>query len=377
MPYQTATLNALTETIRAEIAKQGAISFARFMELALYCPQLGYYEQKKDTVGRQGDFYTSVSVGALFGEILAFQFAEWLETEVRSQPPTLEGFGEPRRSEVRIVEAGAHDGKLAADILRWLRVQRPELFARLAYIIIEPSARRRAWQEETLREFAANVRWHDKLPALDSFTIIFSNELLDAFPVHRLGWNAAAKKWFEWSVQTDGDNFSWTRLAGEAPSAIHYPPSSLAEILPADYTIEICPSAEAWWAHAAKSLIAGKLVTIDYGLTTDEFFAPARVNGTLRAYHRHQASADLLANIGEQDLTAHVNFSALQSAGETVGLKTEGLFTQAQFLTTIAGRIWKNPATFGAWTPGHTRQFQTLTHPEHLGRAFRVLVQSR
>lgn len=366
MPYQTATLNALTETIRAEIAKQGAISFARFMELALYCPQLGYYEQKKDTVGRRGDFYTSVSVGALFGEMLAFQFAEWLESA---------GLG--RGAGVRIIEAGAHDGKLAADILRWLRAQRSELFARLEYVIIEPSPRRRAWQEETLREFAANVRWQDELPISDSFTIIFSNELLDAFPVHRLGWNAAAKKWFEWGVKTDGDKFAWTRLAGEVPSAIRQFPSSLAEILPADYTIEVCPAAEAWWTHAAKSLTAGKLVTIDYGLTTDELFAPTRLNGTLRAYYRHQVSADLLANVGEQDLTAHVNFSALQNAGETAGLKTDSLFTQAQFLTAFAGSIWKNPATFGAWTPGHTRQFQSLTHPEHLGRAFRVLVQSR
>ena len=360
-------MNPLTEIIRAEIAFTGAIPFARFMELALYCPQLGYYEQKKDTIGRRGDFYTSVSVGPLFGEMLAFQFAEWLESMDSGQ-----------RSTVRIIEGGAHDGKLAADILCWLCARRPELFVRLEYIIIEPSARRRAWQEETLREFAANVRWQDELPTSDNFTIIFGNELLDAFPVHRLGWDAAAKQWFEWGAKTEGDKFTWTRLAGDVPSSISHPPSSLAEVLPADYTIEVCPAAEAWWTQAAQSLPAGKLMTIDYGMTTDELFAPTRVNGTLRAYHHHQAGDDLLANVGEQDLTAHVNFSALKSAGEAAGLKTESLFTQAQFLTQIAGRIWKNPTTFGGeWTPAHTRHFQTLTHPEHLGRAFRVLIQSR
>src|SRR5664279_5996882 len=109
-------VNTLSEIIRDEIHKCGVLPFARFMELALYCPVCGYYETKED-IGRRGDFYTSVSTGELFGQLLAFQFAEWLETEVGSQKP-----------EVRIVEAGAHDGKLAGDILKWLQSKRPELF---------------------------------------------------------------------------------------------------------------------------------------------------------------------------------------------------------------------------------------------------------
>ena len=359
-------MNPLPEIIRREIAASGAIPFARFMELALYSPQLGYYERKLDAVGQRGDFYTSVSVGTLFGEMLAFQFAEWLEAEARSQKP-----------EARIIEAGAHDGKLAADILNWTQANRPELFARLEYLILEPSPQRQQWQRETLVKFAPHVHWPDyQLSTLNQQLsgILFSNELLDAFPVHRLGWDARAGNWFEWGVALAGDQFVWAKL-----STFNFQPSTagLESVLPDGYTIEVCPAAAAWWREAAGALRCGKLVAIDYGLTADELFRPERSGGTLRGYHRHHASDDVLANPGEQDITAHVNFSAIQEAGEAAGLQTEGLISQPKFLTDIAARIWKNPGVFGEWTPAQTRQFQTLTHPQHLGRAFRVLVQSR
>ena len=358
-------MNPLSEIIRREIAASGAIPFARFMELALYCPQIGYYERKPDAVGRRGDFYTSVSVGTLFGEMLAFQFAEWLEKLA---------IGDCR---LVVAEAGAHDGKLAADILRWLRVQRPQLYERLEYHILEPSPQRRQWQRETLVKFAPHVHWPDsQLSTLNHQLsgIIFSNELLDAFPVHRLGWDALAGNWFEWGVAVAGDQFVWVKLS---TSNLQPSTSGLESVLPDGYTIEVCPAAESWWREAAGALHCGKLVAIDYGLTADELFRPERSGGTLRAYHRHHASTDLLANPGEQDITAHVNFSAIQEAGEAAGLQTEGLISQPKFLTDIAAHIWKTPAAFGGWTPAQTRQFQTLTHPQHLGRAFRVLVQSR
>jgi SAM-dependent MidA family methyltransferase len=112
-------------------------------------------------------------------------------------------------------------------------------------------------------------------------------------------------------------------------------------------------------------------------LIDEELLDPSRTNGTLRAYRRHQLSADLLADPGEQDLTAHVNLSAIQLTGENAGLRTEACITQAQFLTSIATRACRGTEIFEAWTSAHRRQFQTLTHPEHLGRAFRVLIQSR
>jgi|ERR1017187_217542 SAM-dependent MidA family methyltransferase len=385
-------MSNLSEIIRREAAQRGVLSFARFMELALYCPVHGYYETKKDNPGRHGDFYTSVGVGELFGQLLAFQFAEWLE-QLRIADGGL-----------RIVEAGAHDGRLAKDILAWLQSNRPELLDQIEYWIIEPSARRQEWQGEILREFAPRVRWFAGFQSLLQARmchsspatrhpplrgVIFSNELLDAMPVHRFGWDAAKKTWFEWGVAVDGEKFIWARIpdtlaprSGERgafenlPSSIFHPPSSLLDVLPAGYTIETCPAAEDWWREAAGILERGKLMTVDYGLTADELFSPGRLRGTLRAYFRHHASDDLLANVGEQDLTAHVNFSAIQAAGESAGLRTEIFSTQSQFLTQILEKASKDNS-LGEWTSAQARQFQTLTHPEHLGRAFRVLVQSR
>ncbi len=154
-------------------------------------------------------------------------------------------------------------------------------------------------------------------------------------------------------------------------------PPEILSVLPDGYTLEVSPAAEEWWRAAAAWLGRGKLVTIDYGLSEGELFSPHRPKGTLRAYRRHHLAEDPLANPGEQDLTAHVNFGVLQRAGEAAGLRTEALVSQARFLTDLAAQAWAEPSSFGPWTARHTRQFQTLTHPEHLGRAFRVLVQSR
>jgi SAM-dependent MidA family methyltransferase len=357
------------EIIRREIAERGVLSFARFMELALYAPDCGYYEAQKENVGRRGDFYTSVSVGNLFGELLAFQFAEWLE-ELRIAD-----------CELRIVEAGAHDGKLAADILRWLQLNRPKLFAQIEYRVIEPSARRREWQGEMLKPFAPRVRWLSRFngSTVQRFNgIIFSNELLDAMPVHRFGWDAKSNKWFEWGVVIDGEKFIWSRMPNpvrDSRFTIHAPPELLA-VLPDNYTVEISPAAENWWREAAGVLENGKLLTMDYGLAADELFSPSRTNGTLRAYFQHHFGDDILANVGEQDLTAHVNFSAIRKIGEDNGLITEQFCAQSKFLTGILSLAAKSNS-FGEWDNSDTRQFQTLTHPEHLGRAFRVLVQSR
>ena len=203
--------------------------------------------------------------------------------------------------------------------------------------------------------------------------VIFSNELLDALPVYRFGWDAAKRAWYEWGVAVDGEKFVWAKIRN---SGFRIPDSELESVLPDDYTIETRPAAENWWREAAGVLGRGKLMAIDYGLTADEIFLPGRTRGTLRAYFRHHASDDLLANVGEQDLTAHVNFSAIQAVGESAGLKTESFQTQSQFLTRILERAAKDNSLDG-WTSAQSRQFQTLTHPEHLGRAFRVLVQSR
>ncbi|MGI8966174.1 MAG: class I SAM-dependent methyltransferase [Limisphaerales bacterium] len=366
-------MNSLADIIQKEITRTGSISFARFMELALHAPELGYYENQKP-IGRGGDFMTSVSVGSLFGELLAFQFAQWLEREFRIQDL---GF------RIQIVEAGAHDGQLAADILNALRSQRPEIFHNLEYWILEPSPQRTKWQQKTLAEFKLKIRWFDsweKLPTGGINGIIFCNELLDAMPTERFGWNATEKTWFQWRVGWNGQEFHWIKAEisnGEHPIWNLEINSELLKVLPDEFTIEKCPAAISWWKNAASHLARGKLLTLDYGLTEEEFWQPQRSSGTLRAYFQHRLSADLLVHPGQQDLTAHVNFTALQNGGESQGLETEGLILQSKFLTQNAGQTWNEPEIFAQWNSSRKKQLQTLTHPEHLGRAFRVFIQTR
>jgi SAM-dependent MidA family methyltransferase len=244
------------------------------------------------------------------------------------------------------------------------------------------------------------VDWND-LPGEGIRGVVFANELLDAFPVHRLGWNGSAQSWFEWGVRLEGGQLAWARMplsseiqiphaTGEArlsatgmalpqppPSAAHRGlPADLLAVLPDGFTIEVCPAASAWWGRAASALRRGCLLTFDYGLGADEFFAPHRSEGTLTSFCRHRIGQDLLADPGEQDLTAAVNFTALQKVGEDAGLTTEDWVSQEQFLVRIAERIGAGDAS-RFWTPARVRQFHTLTHPEHLGRALRVFLQRR
>jgi SAM-dependent MidA family methyltransferase len=351
-----------------EIRKKGYITFARFMELALYCPDFGYYETNQHIVGRSGDFYTSVSTGKLFGQMLPFQFADWLST--------LNG----DHQAIKIIEAGAHNGRLAHDILGALQANHPALFAQITYVLLEPSSQRQSWQQTTLASFSKHVQWKRNFAELNGHNsapsqtgIIFSNELLDAFPIQRFVWRAKQNKWLELGVTIASEQLKWFPIPHSTPNI---PPSPLNAVLPDNYIIETCPAAVAWWQAAANTLRAGKLITIDYGLTDDEVFNPARLNGTLRAYYRHHVTDEILARPGEQDLTAHINFSTLLQTGESVGLTTEAYLTQSQFLTRILSRMAPTPI-MKSWGAPQTRQFQTLTHPEHLGRSFKVLIQSR
>ena len=363
----------MSKILAEEVHKHGVLPFARFMELALYSPKYGYYERSDAVIGGSGDYYTSVSAGSLFGELLAFQFTEWAE-ELKIRP-------------LQLVEAGAHGGILCVDMLSWIAQELPALYEVTEYWIVEPSKARQAWQHAQLEKFAGRVRWADSMSSLLPSGIngvIFSNELLDAMPVHRLGWDAGRKNWFEWGVALDGKKLVWQKcdtsreqIEAALESAHVDLPSELAAALPDGFTLEISPAAATWWTEAARTLRCGKLLAIDFGRTVEELLKPCSEQGTLRAYRRHHASSDLLANPGEQDLTAHVNFTQLQRIGEKLGLRTEGLPSQEQFLSHIAQRMWKKKPSLGRWTSKQVRQFQTLTHPEHLGRAFRVLIQGR
>ena len=297
-------MRANNRIIGEEVARKGVISFARFMELALYCPNFGYYEQTGWTRRDEKGTILPVSArGAIVRGIARRAVRGMARVEVRSSPRPEASAGQAgvRSAEWQILEGGAHDGRLAADILRWLKGCRPEFYSAVAYWILEPSARRRESQESTLAEFRAKVRWFetwDQVPAEGVHGVIFANELLDALPAHRFGWDAAKREWFEWGVRVDGSDIVWARMEFKIQNSIlkmgetrgelsTLPPrsalrvphgstelaevSALEGVLPDGFTTESCPAASEWWGRAAQTLKMGKLLTFDYGLRPNNF----------------------------------------------------------------------------------------------------------
>lgn len=330
------------------------------MELALYHPEHGYYSQSH--IGKSGDFFTSVSVGSLFGEFLAY----WLVQELKSIPGTID-----------LVEAGAHDGTLARDVLNWLRKNEPEFAARAYYTVVEPNCALRARQRETLRA-VSTVRWVDGLDELATQTggrvrgAIFSNELLDAFPVRVFRWIRDAKQWNEFGVAEAKGQFIWRAMGPNLVGDALHDLEPLQPYLPDQFTVEFSPIAEAWWTQAARLLGSGLLCAFDYGDEATGLWTPDRYNGTLRSFQGHRFIDNVLDSPGCQDITASVNFTRIRLAGERAGLVSRPLVAQERFLSRIAASFFRaSPAD------AQIRQFQTLAHPSQLGRAFKVLVQSR
>lgn len=370
------------EIIRLEVLERGPLTFARFMQLALYHPEHGYYERGLEQIGSHGDYYTSVSVGSVFGQLLGFHFKRCLEAVSTNT--------------LNVVECGAHDGRLAFDILNWMRVKRPDLYGRLAYVIVEPSNRRRGAQKAMLAEHAGRVTWRDGWHADERRWVrgvIFANELLDAFPFHRLRWDARQRRWREMGVGLKDNRLVMVEMADAGSESncrgtctvengplarADFPelPSGLLEVLPDGFRFDYCPAARIWWGSAACSLAEGALIGIDYGTTIEGLLSPGRDMGTARAYSKHIVSDRLLEKAGEQDLTAHVDFTALIEEGERCGLQTEGFESQERFLMRTA-REAHDCGALQDWSDQERRELCTLTHPCHLGRAFRVLRQVR
>lgn len=348
-----------------QIEMHGPMPFDRFMEAALYHPEWGYYETETTVIGREGDFQTSVSTGPFFGELLARRFMSWLEN------------GKP----CQWMECGAHHGQLAQDILEFLSEQQAPNNLDIEYLIFEPSEKRETIQRERLKQFGNRVKWLRNWEGVEKqFTngVIFSNELIDAFPVKRFIWNQGETCWQELAVTTTKGGFTWTQLPLKSPMEIPWlssmDRSKLEQILPDQYVIELAPTADDWWKQAAQALKKGYLITLDYGFTEMDKFSPHRTEGTLRTYDRHRLGEDVLADIGRKDMTAHVDFPSLQMIGEKEGLQTESMITQEKFMhgcLEIALEQGLQPL------PDQIRQFQTLMHPEHFGRAFKVLIQKR
>ncbi len=327
MADQSERLRAL---IRREIATAGgALAFDRFMELALYAPGLGYYAAGAAKLGPAGDFVTAPEISPLFGRCVASQCAEVLDAL---------GGGD-------LLELGAGTGALAAEVLEALAIA-DSLPGR--YLILEPSPdlaeRQRLLIAARVPALAGRVHWVARPPA-DLRGLVFANEVLDAIPVHRFcvpPWDPAgpeaapsiAAAVQEVLVCTDGDAFTEVLASpvsvglAAGVAALELPAASLAAGLCSEINLRLGP----WLAMLSEHLAAGMLLLIDYGYPRGEYYLPERRDGTLLCHHRHRAHADPYEYLGMQDITAHVDFSAVAAAGRAAGLRLAGYTTQANFL---------------------------------------------
>lgn len=351
--FMCAKSPALADLITAEIAESGPLTFARYMALALYHPELGYYASGRAKIGPAGDFFTSVSVGPVFGRILSGQFAEiWRR------------LGEP--PEFSIVEQGANDGTLAADVLNAMD---PRINA--AYWIIEPSPVLQERQRSTLQNHAARVRWVSALEELPAFDgVHFSNELLDALPFHLVRSTGSA--WEEMFVSAGEGRLAF---AGGLPSEAIAAEAALLPARPEGYITELRPSVRTWAAALATKIRAGAVLVIDYGHPRDQQLAPHRTEGTFACYRAHKRDALPLESPGEKDITAHVDFTALTEAAAAAGLHREGWTDQHHFLVGASQELMRElegPPT--ARTQKTLRTLQTLLHPESMGTQFHYLL---
>jgi SAM-dependent MidA family methyltransferase len=354
---------SLAQSIAEEIARTGPMPFRRFMERALYDPAHGYYASGRAAIGGEGDFMTSVSVGPLFGRLLATQFEEIWE---RLDRPT----------RFDLVEQGANRGEFAHDVLSAAQSS-PAFFAALHYLIIEPFAVNRERQEARLEPFAGKVTWHDALDALPRFTgVHFSNELVDAFPVHRVVYRNG-KWWEQYVAQGANGSFVWSDGPISNPQLTPF----FAHLPGIEgYQTEVNREAPVWMAALAAKLERGYVLVADYGFSRDDYYLPDRREGTLAAYRQHRVCENPLADPGGQDLTAHVDFTTLAQAAQTAGLKLAGFTDQHHFLVALGRSIFPDITSPGQLTPERQKQqraFATLMHPTLMGRGFQFLALAK
>jgi SAM-dependent MidA family methyltransferase len=354
---------SLADRLRARIVEHGPMPFREFMEAALYDPEGGYYASGRASIGRKGDFYTSVSVGAIFGRLLARQFVEMWER-----------LGRPAR--FTIVEQGAHTGVFAQDVVESIARYSPELLAVLQYQIVEPSQALATIQQGRLHAFGGAISCHQSLEDISPFTgVHFSNELLDAFPVVRAQWDGTT--WNEQCVTWVNDRFEFI-TGGAATEAIRALLATAPQPLPAGYIIEVNPAADTWITDLSRKLVKGWVLAIDYGHPRSLYFRTDRTDGTLAAYSGHQRVDDFLQNPGEADLTAHVNFTSLAEAAERCGLDLCGFTDQHHLMVGLSQlHFTDRNDSLSAEDQKELRGFRTLMHPETMGQSFKAICFAR
>ncbi len=368
----------IREKTESEIRDRGPIPFSRYMELCLYDPAHGYYAANASQFGKAGDFYTSSDIHAVFGRLLARQFDEMWQSLDR-----------PRQ--IEILELGPGRGLFARDVLDWSKKKFSDFFSAATYTLQESSPALRKRLHETLKQQVESGKAHvataapgcpaeqSSVPAGihrtlagDSPLIVFANEFFDAIPVEIL--SPAGKL----HLALEGNRLQEIWLPPK-PEELEFLDRYSVHPEPNE-RIEVCLPAQNWITQIAHSIRRGFLIAIDYGYTRNQQLA-GRHRGTLMAYRQHSVSPDPYQAPGEQDLTAHVNFTALSAACEQAGMKVEKLLTQSQFLIGIGEKTQFADAFEDCRLPQeHAKvalQLKHLITPEGMGENFQVLVASR
>lgn len=358
----------LLEDLRARIASEGPITFRAFMEAALYHPKYGYYMTSAGAMGRAGDYVTSPEVHPIFGALVAKQIRElW---NVMSCPATFD-----------VVEHGAGSGALARDILIWARAHEGSFADALRYRIVEISSTLRETQHRTLASSEVPeraVEWLDTPPSHVTGCVL-SNELLDAFPVHRVIREGSALREVFVAVDERARFVEYFGPLSDPAIGRYFDDLGL---MPAEGCYaEVNLDAVRWMESVAASVVRGYVLTFDYGYEAADLYTPWRRDGTLLCFYRQSASSDPYQRIGKQDMTASVDFTTLPRAGEAAGLRTIGLCDQASFLVRLG--IGDGIARIAQERPGEMEEYfarrkvvMDLIDPARLGR-IKVLLQGK
>lgn len=360
--------NNLHQIMIERVRKGGKITFADYMAACLYEPGLGYYTSPGRKVGTAGDFYTSISVHATYGRVLAREIAAcWQSLD----SPT----------EFTLIEAGAGHGRLACDIMDFLADHRPECYAATRLLLVEKEPSLQEVQRSLLERHLRKLEWllPEQLPGFSFTGVLYSNELLDAMPVHRVIMTDTGLK--EIYVTLDGDNFQDQADYPSTPELAQYL-EHYGLPLHQGQEAEVSLAGLAWFNDVATALRKGFILTVDYGWLKAELYAPERNLGTLLCYYRHTVEDNPYHRLGQQDITSHVNFSALIQRGEELGLETVWFGEQASFLLS-AGIVEELEQIESSEIPEKEKLKQRLSIkrlilPEGgMGNTFKLLLQSR
>ncbi|WP_028950855.1 class I SAM-dependent methyltransferase [Sulfurihydrogenibium subterraneum] len=351
----------LIEIILNDIKKRGGISFKDFMDYALYYPSLGYYTSDKEKIGGYGDFFTSSELDPVFGQLLSKQFNEIYLNYFKGQ-------------KIKLVEIGSGKGILAFDVLNEIKSNYPEFYENLEFISVEKSPFHIENQKKILDSF--NVRWLENIEDLEEVEgIIYSNELFDALPVHLIK-KKNGRIYEVYLNEVDGEIIEDFREAGE--NILNYLKELKIDI-PEGMTTEVNLIAKDLIQKIGQNLKKGFVFTVDYGYPSKELYKPYRMKGTLLCYYKHTYNENFYENIGLQDITSHVNFSALVYYGKKVGLEFTGFTDQAHFLINLG----LGDVMIKLQEKGDSKSFErinrlkTLILPKGMGEKFKVLVQHK